>query len=67
MNEVSGGFIARYFGKCASCDGQIEPDDWCRFTEDGVIHVDCDPPAPPRPEKVCQTCWLTSCDCEAQP
>ena len=58
-------FPARYPGRCASCDERIREGDIIRMTDDGATHDDCTEAIPvERPEKVCPTCWLTSCDCE---
>jgi hypothetical protein len=53
-------FTARYTGRCAAdCRNPIEPGDHVQYVDDELVHVGCQPAAPPRPAVVCTTCWLT--------
>lgn len=61
-------FVARFAGTCASCEGPIRPADVVQYDDDDeLIHNACVARSKPfhgKPEVVCPTCFLTSCDCE---
>ena len=63
---MSAAFLARYAGRCGSCDERFHEGDPIRFDANSVtnfVHDDCaavtasDPLAADHP--VCQACWLT--------
>jgi hypothetical protein len=54
-------FEAKYAGYCPECDDAIIVGDECSYNAQSEIrHTNC---APPKPQKVCGLCFLTSCDC----
>lgn len=59
---MTGGFPARYPGRCAACGDRIHEGDPIRMTTTGAVHDDCDDtPATTRPEPApCPVCWLTN-------
>lgn len=36
-------FTARYRGRCAECDDEIEPGDEVAYADDDLVHEDCHP------------------------
>lgn len=71
LGTMSRTFIARWSSKCSACEGWILKGQEATFTTAGdKVHVDCSAGAGGvfdlQPgEKVCQRCFLTTCDCEA--
>jgi hypothetical protein len=64
-------FQARYFGKCASCGGAIEPDQWVGYVDEDLIHDGCEATftADPKKQVVCTRCFLVispsgTCGCD---
>jgi hypothetical protein len=63
-------FAARYQGRCATCDEQIEPGDMVRYVDDGLVHLWCLDVSlrsrrRPVVEVVCTVCFLIKpCGCE---
>lgn len=53
-------FEARYGGRCAAdCGDPIRPGDDVQYIADELVHAECAPTAPPRPERApCPTCYL---------
>lgn len=35
-------FEAKYGGRCGVCDERIKPGDWVAYSDDVVVHEDCD-------------------------
>lgn len=55
---MSGAFAARWTGFCTDCEEGIRPGEQIVTDgHDGYEHVRCR--QEPRPNPVCQTCWLT--------
>lgn len=61
-------FVARHRGRCPACDDPITPGQPCTWQDGAVVHHPCPDDGPaPRDRPVCQSCYLTSCDCEDRP
>lgn len=62
----TGIFRARYYGRCAECDGLISPDEVVVYVDGELVHADHDEMVTAeRPVTICPTCHLTKpCDCE---
>lgn len=59
-------FVAKYDGRCGSCDEAINAGDTVKYVEDVVCHHDCKDAEPEVLDrsKVCQSCWCVGkCDC----
>lgn len=65
-------FKARYFGRCAACDEQINPGESVEYDDDDeLVHRECRWVVPvtagDKRAPVCTTCWLTKpCGCDDQ-
>ena len=62
-------FTARYRGRCAGCDEEIEPGQSVAYVDDDLVHAGCGTGGYAKPgskkEEVCTTCWLIKpCECE---
>ncbi len=63
-------FEAKYHGRCAECEDEIEPGDRVRYVDGGLVHVGCLDPAlrvrrRQTKAEVCTTCWLERpCPCD---
>ena len=60
-------FPARYRATCRDCGEPITPGSMVGYVGRFLVHADCDDsgtePLPQAPEKVCSSCFMTTCDC----
>jgi hypothetical protein len=63
---VTAVFEAKYAGTCDSCTERIKPGDLVTYTDDVIVHADCEEHAvPERKTETCTECWLIKpCQCE---
>ena len=59
-------FLARFTGRCPSCDEAIHISETIRYdADDNIIHDECGDPKPRKPVPVCTECWLEKpCACD---
>lgn len=58
-------FQAKYGGNCGACGERIHVGDLATYSDDVVVHADCEDSQPERKVEVCTICWLTKpCECD---
>lgn len=66
-------FEAKYPGRCGVCDEKIHPGDPCAYSEDVIVHGDCEQAAARaerRKRPICDQCFMEiptngECGCAA--